>query len=61
MDLTEEFKREHPLFIGSKIIYTTSKVRKTEEIGKYFEIFRQLQKDFPHFVVGFDLVGQEVM
>lgn len=61
MDVTEEFKREQPLFIGSKIIYTTSKVVSTENIGKYFDIFLQLRKNFPQFVVGFDLVGQEVI
>lgn len=61
MEVTEEFKREHPLFIGSKIIYAKVKFATNDNIGTYFDIFRQLQEKFPQFVVGFDLVGQEVI
>lgn len=61
MDVTEKFKREHPLFVGSKAIYAKTKVPKDEIIAAYFDTFRRLHKKFPQFVVGFDLVGHEVM
>lgn len=61
MNVTEEFKREHPLFIGTKLIYSKPKGVPSEEIEKYFQNFRELHEKFPQFVVGFDLVGQEVM
>lgn len=61
VEVTQEFKREHPLFIGSKLIYSKPKDVSSEEITKYFQIFRELHEKFPQFVVGFDLVGQEVM
>lgn len=59
-DVTEEFKFEHPSFIGLKIIYSANKAV-ANDFEKYFNILRQLHKNFPTFVIGFDMVGQEVM
>lgn len=61
VNITEEFKREHPLFIGTKLIYSKPKDVPFEEIANYFEVFRGLHEKFPEFVVGFDLVAQEVI
>lgn len=61
VDVAEEFKREHPLFIGAKYIHSVPKNLPPKEIEKYLEIFRGLHEKFPQFVVGFDFVGQEVM
>lgn len=59
IETVNEFKRENPLFIGSKIIYAPAKLESNESVLYYFETVRKLHKKFPEFLVGFDLVGQE--
>lgn len=61
MNLTAEFKVTHPSFIGIKLIYAQSKVKTNDQITLYFNNFLRLREKFPQYVVGFDLVGQEVI
>lgn len=55
----QEFKQEHPDFIGSKFIYAPPKLVPDEMIGKYFKTVAKLNDAFPTFMAGFDLVGEE--
>lgn len=59
VDVLEEFKRKNPMFIGSKIIYAPKKMKANQNITHYFKTIRELRVQFPHFLAGFDLVGQE--
>lgn len=59
LDVLKEFKREHPLFIGSKLIYAKQKSDSNEVITSHFQTIRELHAKFPQTFVGFDLVGQE--
>lgn len=58
-----EFKKENPTFIGSKFIYApnkaTAQVRNLFDTASYFETVQRLHNEFPEFLAGFDLVGQE--
>lgn len=57
-DAITEFKNENPTFIGAKLIYNGDK-RVTHEKAAYFENIRKLHAEFPQFLAGFDLSGQE--
>ncbi|KAG8740307.1 hypothetical protein FRC12_016039 [Ceratobasidium sp. 428] len=46
-------------FIGAKIIYTALRFLTNEQMTWYYEDCMNLKKEFPHIVVGFDLVGHE--
>lgn len=59
IDVLEEFKEEHPDFIGSKFIYAPKKTTNPEIIDKYFANIINLRERFPDYMVGFDLVAQE--
>lgn len=59
IEATEEFKRENPLFIGSKVIYAPLKAVTKSKIEYYIEVVRKLHAKYPQFLAGFDLVGQE--
>ncbi|XP_058461402.1 adenosine deaminase AGSA-like [Malaya genurostris] len=58
-DLSEKFKKEHPDFIGIKLIYAPHRLGDDETFNRYLDIAERLHKKFPTFVAGFDLVGQE--
>ncbi|XP_030371027.1 adenosine deaminase 2-like [Scaptodrosophila lebanonensis] len=57
--IDEKFRRLHPNFLGMKIINAVFRATSLEEIQNRIQYFRQLHQQFPNFVVGFDLVGQE--
>ncbi|XP_016997964.2 adenosine deaminase 2 isoform X1 [Drosophila takahashii] len=59
LDTLERFKKEHPGFIDSKLIYAPLRHVQPEVVGQYVKQCTELNKEFPDFVVGFDLVGQE--
>ncbi|GJQ88067.1 hypothetical protein Trydic_g12988 [Trypoxylus dichotomus] len=58
-EVTEEFISTHPDFLGAKLIYAP--VRNVDEntMQNYIEIIKALKANFPDFLAGFDLVGQE--
>ncbi|XP_055629266.1 adenosine deaminase AGSA-like [Toxorhynchites rutilus septentrionalis] len=58
-DISENFKKTHPDFIGVKFIYAPHRIVNDEVFDGYLEIAENLHKKFPTFVAGFDLVGQE--
>ncbi|EDV42744.1 uncharacterized protein Dana_GF16876 [Drosophila ananassae] len=57
--LNEKFTRLHPDFLGIKIIFAVFRGYDVDTIKKSVEEFTQLHESLPHFMVGFDLVGQE--
>ncbi|EAT42834.1 AAEL005672-PA [Aedes aegypti] len=56
---TEEFKSNHPEFIGAKFIYAPGRFATDDEFLKIIDTAKRLHKKFPTFLAGFDLVGQE--
>jgi adenosine deaminase-related growth factor len=59
LKLVDEFKKEHPLFLGLKVIMAIPRNSDQASLDQKMERFVELRKKFPSFVVGFDLVGQE--
>ncbi|XP_051167202.1 adenosine deaminase 2-like [Leptopilina boulardi] len=58
-DVTDKFTASHQDFIGAKIIYAPIRRVDLNKLKEYLETARQLKNDFPSFLAGFDLVGQE--
>ncbi|XP_017863454.1 PREDICTED: adenosine deaminase CECR1 [Drosophila arizonae] len=58
---TERFLKHHPDFIGAKLIYAPLRGVQSKVVEKYVEDCIALNKKFPNFLIGFDLVGHEEM
>ncbi|XP_013144576.1 PREDICTED: adenosine deaminase CECR1-like [Papilio polytes] len=58
-EVAERFKRDHPDFVGVKLIVTRHRLKTDEEIRKTINMARQVKQELPSFFAGFDLVGQE--
>ncbi|BFG03860.1 adenosine deaminase 2 [Drosophila madeirensis] len=58
-DVLTRFKKDYPDFIGSKLIYAPLRHVQPEVVGQFVKECTELNKEFPGFVIGFDLVGQE--
>lgn len=59
IDIVEDFKKDHPKFIGMKVIMAIARNSDTSSLETKMQRFVELQQKFPDFLVGFDLVGQE--
>lgn len=59
MKLVNDFKMDHPLFLGVKVILTISRNSDVSSWEVKMQRFIDLQQKYPNFVIGFDLVGQE--
>lgn len=59
VDVLKEFKETHPDFVGSKFVYAPIRAVNDETFSTYLPIMLKLQRLFPNFIAGFDLVGQE--
>lgn len=59
IEALEEFKKENPGFIGSKIIYAPGKSAPEDKVRNYFKIVSRLHARFPNFLAGYDMPGQE--
>lgn len=57
--LTNRFKKEHPDFVGAKLIYAPIRSCNRKQVKEYIKIMLELKELYPNFVAGFDLVGQE--
>lgn len=53
------FKKNHPDFIGVKLIYATHRIFNNMLFKDHVKIFKEVQRLFPNSILGFDLVGQE--
>ncbi|KAG5669875.1 hypothetical protein PVAND_000166 [Polypedilum vanderplanki] len=59
LNLVDEFKKDHPLFLGLKVILAIPRNSDTQSLELKMQRFVELRKKYPNFVIGFDLVGQE--
>ncbi|XP_012286302.1 adenosine deaminase 2 [Orussus abietinus] len=57
--VTERFVRDHPDFVGARVIYAPSRLVDNDQLLEYLTIAKNLTSTYPSFVAGFDLVGQE--
>ncbi|KAH8303635.1 hypothetical protein KR018_009187, partial [Drosophila ironensis] len=55
----ERFMADNPNFIGSKLIYAPLRGVEPKVVEEYVKTATELNKEFPDFMIGFDLVGQE--
>lgn len=58
-EIQNQFIRENPSFIGTKLIFAARKTDKADRIERAFGVVQRLHKQFPTFLAGFDLIGQE--
>ncbi|XP_076285304.1 adenosine deaminase isoform X3 [Lasioglossum baleicum] len=58
-NVSERFKKDHPDFVGVKLIYAPQRFVNLEQAEEYIKTLKELQDQYPNFVAGFDLVGQE--
>lgn len=59
LETAEEFMVAYPDFLGVKLIYAPIRNVNEETMAHYIEVARGLKANFPDFLAGFDLVGQE--
>lgn len=59
LKIVDDFKKDHPLFLGVKIILAIARNSDQSSLESKMQRFVELQKKYPNFLVGFDLVGQE--
>lgn len=57
--VAKKFKKEHPDFIGIKLIITMHRAKNVTKMFEIIKVARQVNKEFPDLFAGFDLVGQE--
>ncbi|KAH0949286.1 hypothetical protein HN011_003508 [Eciton burchellii] len=58
-NVIDRFVKDHPDFIGAKLIYAPVRAVDARTVDHYLETMTQLKRIYPEFVIGFDLVGQE--
>ncbi|XP_012530424.1 adenosine deaminase 2 [Monomorium pharaonis] len=58
-DITDRFVKDHPDFIGAKIIYAPSRNADQQQMDYYLNTMTQLKYFYPDSIAGFDLVSQE--
>lgn len=54
-----QFKNDYPDFWGARLIYAPVRHVTNKTMAEYVEIFQELKTNYPNFIAGFDLVGQE--
>ena len=60
MKITSQFEKDHSgNFCGASVIIAQSRTSKSITIDHNLKLTAELQGKYPHFFVGFDLVGQE--
>ncbi|XP_063587816.1 adenosine deaminase 2-like [Penaeus indicus] len=59
-DTTQRFVADHPnTFFGARYIYAPNRRQSEDTVWGYVDLMKQLKAEYPDFVAGFDLVGQE--
>ncbi|XP_034827621.1 adenosine deaminase AGSA-like [Maniola hyperantus] len=54
-----QFKKDHPDFLGAKLIYAPIRGINRDQLDEYLRLARAIKADMPDVFAGFDLVGQE--
>lgn len=57
--VVDQFKTDYPDFFGAKLIYAPLRMVDVKTVEEYIRIAKEIKKDMPNFLAGFDLVGQE--
>lgn len=58
-NVTEQFIETHPDFMGFKFILTAYRAASNEIVRQALDLARELKREMPEILAGFDLVGQE--
>nr|XP_058937392.1 adenosine deaminase 2 [Kogia breviceps] len=58
-EVARNFAKEHPGFLGIKLIYSDHRSKAASAITKSIQTAMELRAKFPGMVAGFDLVGRE--
>ncbi|KAF7229287.1 adenosine deaminase 2-A [Nothobranchius furzeri] len=58
-EVTENFKRDHPDFLGARIIISVHRALSVSAVTAAVKEAIQLKMEFPDVVAGFDMVGRE--
>ncbi|XP_071623655.1 adenosine deaminase 2 isoform X2 [Heliangelus exortis] len=58
-EVTRQFVKEHPDFLGAKIIFTAHRMLNVSQIKEAIVTAMALRAQFPDTLAGFDLVGDE--
>ncbi|XP_014238435.1 adenosine deaminase 2-like [Trichogramma pretiosum] len=57
--VADRFCRDYPDFVGVKLIYAPLRNVQERQLEEFLSTARELVRELPDFVAGFDLVGQE--
>ncbi|KAG6438603.1 hypothetical protein O3G_MSEX000084 [Manduca sexta] len=57
--VVDQFMVDYPDFFGAKLIYAPLRLVDVNTLKEYIKIAKELKKQLPDFLAGFDLVGQE--
>ncbi|TSZ83221.1 Adenosine deaminase 2-A [Bagarius yarrelli] len=58
-NITEQFRLEHPDFIGIRIIISVHRIQNVSKVKQAVKDTIEMQKQYPEIIAGFDLVGRE--
>lgn len=58
-EVVAKFKKDHPKFVGAKLIYSVHRKLSNEDLKEVLDTLRVMQKTNPNELAGFDLVGHE--
>ncbi|XP_052410943.1 adenosine deaminase 2-A [Carassius gibelio] len=58
-NITEQFRANHPDFIGSRVIFSVHRSLSVSQVKQAVKEAIEMQRKYPDIVAGFDLVGRE--
>ncbi|XP_059366682.1 adenosine deaminase 2-A [Carassius carassius] len=58
-NITEQFRANHPDFIGSRLIFSVHRSLSVSQVKQAVQEAIEMQRKYPDIVAGFDLVGRE--
>ncbi|KAI2665563.1 Adenosine deaminase 2-A [Labeo rohita] len=58
-NITEQFRANHPDFIGSRLIFSVHRSLSVSQVKQAVQEAIKMQRKYPDIVAGFDLVGRE--
>ncbi|XP_016390838.1 adenosine deaminase CECR1-A-like [Sinocyclocheilus rhinocerous] len=58
-NITEQFRANHPDFIGSRLIFSVHRSHSVSQVKQAVQEAIEMQRKYPDIIAGFDLVGRE--